>query len=352
MIERDIIPQDDNQDVNFFDQLELLDKSVTDPYVDKVVNDARLYNQLFAEHTPSDQEKQDAIQDLDGRWYELIGNVVSLTGRVTIPTASGELKEVLVDRLPVETQGFGGRTRPQIIGGEQIGEVFRIGHYVKTSAATIVEAGYMLPEDFGVAVDEDEGQADEEHIRQALADIEVRLEGDVDDSLLEYEGTSLERARSWIEASCPGLIDEIDTYLLNDIEGDNEPIYALSRLDLGEYAAVSDEFTQECIEMHINYMLNFDMRAPYEVILNGYMVSAVEEDTTLYKVEDLHVLTYMTQVYIVPHPSADDGEGLWQISVAANFVHQDQSLDGAEFVIPLDSISEVKSQRRMYYAGL
>lgn len=342
MIERENTQQE-VQDTHFIKQLEFLDKSIADPYVESVVKDAQLYNQLFSESTATDTDKQDAIRDLDQRWLDVMGSEVTVSGSALIPTIHGETKSVIVDGLTAETNGFGGRNEPQIVGGEKIGDVFRIGHYLQTTAEDMVNAGYLSLEELGI-------EDDDEDISEKLRTLKVAFAADVDRSIIELDGVSYERARSWIEVSCPGLLDELDERLLNEIVDGNEPVYALKGLDLSEYAAVDDEFTQTCIETHLSGLMSFDRAVPYSVEIQGQMLGYDDDKgMTVYQVDDLKTLAFMRRVFIVTNPFPDNDGSIWQFAVETQLLGSNPDSTGVEYMIPLESVESVQSLRRNFF---
>lgn len=344
MIERENTQQE-VPDTQFTKQLEFLDKSIEDPYVERIVKDAQLYNQLFAESTPTDADKQDAINELDRRWVDVMNSEVTVSGSALIPTANGDMRVVLVDGLVAETKGFGGRLEPQIVGGEKIGDVFRIGHYLHTTADVMVDAGYLTLDDLGI-------EEDEADISERLGALRVGFAADVDHSIVELSGVSYERARSWIEVSCPGLLDELDSRLLNEVAGGNEPVYALRGLDLSEYIAVDDDFTQTCIETHLNGLMSFDRSVPYSVEVQGQMLGYDDEEgMSIYQVDDLKALAFMRRVYIVTSPFPEEGEAAWQFAVETQILGSNSESTSVEYMIPIDSLESVQSLRRNFFGN-
>lgn len=104
-----------SDNIHIPESLTLLDKALRDPYVEDVISMASTYNVLFDEVAPTDQERLEAIAELDARWDVAMDTFVKFTGTVTVPAhvddmhknrSDVECKTVFLDEELVISKGF------------------------------------------------------------------------------------------------------------------------------------------------------------------------------------------------------------------------------------------------------
>lgn len=314
--------------------LEQFERSIHDPFVERVLVLAREYNQLLAETTGiSPEEEREIVNELDYEWGSVMDTEVTITGHVTVPPIGEqtEVTKLFIDGARAVSNGFTIIHEPIIVAGEEIGTGSRIVHHMYMRAADVWPS------------EEIEGIID--------ANTRVALAAEIDGSLLELDGASVERAISWLGLACPELLEEVDERLLNTQTNEEADAFlALRGLDINKHINISDDFTRNCIDIYLNSVIDFDKKLPYSIRLDGYSRRADKDDGHLYAIETDQLLAYIPVVGVWPKFSDNPEDlGKWDIGARVVAMPEDKSGDDIHLVVPVDALALMYSVRNSFY---
>jgi len=318
--------ENENNSTNAFSEasnkLNELDAAFTDPFLERVLVTGRTYNKIFEEVEPTFEESKAIITELDWEWANVKGSQVQYTGIVKVmsPENDTEYNYVFLDGAHVISNGF-------TIEREESpdGELHRVRHHIH------VKIGDAYGKDF---------EGDES--------IHIIATGDIDNSIIESESASPERARAWLSISCPELIEEIDFRALNGTGNEDDAILALKGLDFNRYADLNDTFTRNCINSYLHGIIQVDTVVPYSANLHGYARES-EGSTSLDYVNVDNVLIRIAAVSLEPAFTTAEDDTDWTLSAFATVLGVSRNDKYVNYVLPVDSIHNLQSQRNEYY---
>jgi hypothetical protein len=303
-------------------QLESLDKTFTDPFIKRVLDLGREYNKLFEETMPTPEEVAETISELDEEWGGIYNSSIRFTGMVTTKSfgSADEKSQVFLDGAEVISRGF----CVELDGREDVA-TFKVKHYLEVQCSDV----------YGVEFDSDDQRS-------------VYASGDIDNSLIEFSTASMEHATAWLTDTCPELIDEIDSRILNGKGGEDEALLSLRHLDFNQYLDLRDEFTRNCINVYIHNTLQMDDEAPYSATLNGYALLP-ESNMLAYLTAEDSTLMYVHSVQLHPSFTYDNHDTRWVLSAYTAILPEDRTASLQVLIMPVDTIKSLQSIRSAYY---
>ena len=323
-----------NQEFDMFEQLE---KSLTDPFMERVLTSAREYNLLLADMVDVDQDdRQKIVDNLDNSWGSVKGKHASFTGNVlaSVGGEEFELQQKFLDGIRVISNGFAVISSPIIIEGEDVGKASRVVHHLYVKASDL-----WSEEELGVG-------ADPETVVGVTAEIDGTL-------LSSFDSASVEFATALLGESCPELLEELDMRIFNTASGEEaDSLLALRGFDINKYADTSDEFTRTCIDIYLNHHIDLDNALPYGIGVDGYTLGVKEQEGTLFETKIGQALAFVPALGI--QPKVEDGvevEGAWQIIAYTVITSQSKEDDDTHRMIPIDSLTLMYSLRSAYYGS-
>lgn len=169
----------------------------------------------------------------------------------------------------------------------------------------------------------------------------------IEQSVIEIRAVSPERAQAWLEVTYPELLEEIESRILSDQPGYEDPLTSLHGLRLDTLADISDDVTRWSIESYLNHVLSFDRELPYTIDLHGPLIPASEDDDQIYTVRNSRSLAKIDQVKVLPNPILD--EDVWGVAVHIQLYGPDHQGEVSSWLAPVDTLRSVVSMRRIYY---
>lgn len=301
-----------------------LDAAFTDPFIAHVLEMGRTYNQIFQETSPSAEEIASAVEDLDEEWGNIKGAAIQYTGSVEVRDLEDkrQTKRVFLDGAQVVSNGFHVKFEDT-----PIGNTYTVRHHLLVN----------FKDAYGIDSKDSQGKF-------------AGASGDIDSSFIELESASAERAKAWLSASCPELIEEIDFRALNASGGEDEALLSLRGLDFNRYTDLNDTFTRNCLEIYLQSILEVDTAAPYAAKLNGCARSA-EDSTTLYTLKADAVLVKIGAIGMQPSFNVDESDTDWSLSAYISLLGVDRTHEPQYYVLPVESIQELQSIRTAYYTS-
>lgn len=300
-----------------------LDAAFTDPFIARVLEMGRTYNKIFQETPPSPEDIASSVEDLDDEWGNIKGALIQYTGNVEVRDLEDDkkTKQVFLDGAQVVSNGFHVKFEDTLLGN-----TYTVRHHLLVN----------FKDAFGIDSEESQGKF-------------AGASGDIDSSLIELESASAERAKAWLSASCPELIEEIDFRALNNASGgEDEALLSLRGLDFNRYTDLNDTFTRNCLEIYLQSILELDTAAPYAAKLDGCARSA-EDSTTLYTLKAGAVLVRIGAIGMQPSFNMDESDTDWSLSAYISILGVDRTHEPHYYVIPVESIQELQSIRTAYY---
>lgn len=313
------------------DQLNLLEKALTDPFIERVLQMGRTYNEIFKETGPTEEERHQIIDELDREWGGAYGLPVKLTGYVSVPMKDSEgVQSVFLDSRDVISNGFTIMPEPIIVGGEEIGYFAKVKHHLYAKASDV----------WG-----------NEDLDGLDPDTHLGVTADIEKSIIEAPIASPDRARAWLAVSCPELMEEVDTRVLNSEGYDGSALLALKKLDINQLADLSDEFTRSCFDIYLNSILELDTITPYALDIDGFGRSADGEDEGQeYIITSQRTLAHIPSVTLQPAFSNSEGDdGAWALAMNTALIPVDKKENLPRFVISVEALRSIASIRDLYY---
>jgi len=300
-----------------------IDAAFTDPFVTRVLDMVRTYNRIFQENIPTDQEKDDIINELDHEWGSIKDTAIRFTGNIRVRDNDNreEIKVVFLDGADVVSNGF-------CIENETINgiAVSKVKYHLLVS----------FKDAYGIDASED-------------AKVGVTgATGDIDSSSIELDIASPERAKAWLTISCPLLIEEIDFRALNGPGGEDDAILSLKDLDFNEYADLNDEFTRNCLNIYLQSIIEVDKEVPYSSKLDG-AARNIDDQSLLYNIKSDNALIKVNSIALQPAFNLDEADTRWSLAALISLLDESRVKETEHYFIPVDAFRDLQSIRTAYY---
>lgn len=309
----------------------LLEQALAEPFISSTIEKAKEFNELLAEVDTEPEERAGIIAELDMAWGTLEGANMRLTGFVRAPLPGQheiETEGVFIDGSEVISHGFTTVAVPQFVGGQQIGETYKIKHLIGVGVSEVWD-------------DEAREGIDPETYVLATAEL--------NGTHLEVDGASPERARAWLAVSYPELIDKIDSRLLNTDGSEGDALMSLRGFDFNKYANLEDDFTRICIDTYLNELLQMDKLVPYVIHMHGPARDGSEETSLLYNLSSAGSLAFIPSVGLQPQFSNNRKSKKWDLGVQTAAITKDRNESPRYFVVSINAFESIDSLRQLYY---
>lgn len=172
--------------------------------------------------------------------------------------------------------------------------------------------------------------------------------GDIDSSSIELDSASPERARAWLSASCPELIEEVDFRALNGYGDEADALLSLRDLDFNRYTDLNDLFTRNCLTVYLQSIIEVDTSAPYSAQLSGYVRKAEGLDTLYHLTADA-TLIYINNIGMQPSYNLDESDTGWSLSAFISVLGVTRTDEAQQYIIPVETLQDLRSIRTAYY---
>ncbi|MDB5162915.1 MAG: hypothetical protein JWO54_505 [Candidatus Saccharibacteria bacterium] len=303
-------------------ELNGLEAAFSEPFVERVLEMGRTYNEIFKEIPPTEEERAYIIQELDIEWGTIKGTIIKYTGNVKVKDRDdeGEVRIIFIDGAEVVSNGF--YIEPEYANGR---ELQKVKHHL------FVKFNDLYGDESG----EDNGNL-------------AGATGDIDSSSIELDSASAERARAWLTISCPELIEEIDLRVLNAAGGEDDAIVSLRGFDLSIYPELSDDFTRNCLTIYLQKVVEIDLYAPYSTKLDGY-ARMLDDQSNLYTLKIDGALVYINHLILHPTFNLDETDTAWSLATVITVLDEDRTEDPEQYIVPIDTFKELHSIRSAFY---
>jgi hypothetical protein len=223
-------------------QIEQLDASVSDPYIQRAIKLAQEFNKLFEEISPTKQERDDIIDEIEEQWGDLNKMQVSLCGWISTQNEYGDIVKSYHEDVCAVSNGF-------IMDDV---DLFQDGQLLTTKAA-IKHHVFIKSRDLNLEGEDDTW---------------VGATADLDEIIIDVPSVSFERATAWLAVNYPEFIDEVDQRILNAQGTEADAIIALQGLDI-PVEFTESELAVNSISAYLREIIQLDRVVPYSVRIKG-----------------------------------------------------------------------------------
>lgn len=312
-----------------YDNFKLLESALTDPFVEQVYEKVRQYNEILSIESPSEEDKRAIFTDLDFEWGSIFDSKVQVSGLVRVYTAKGsdeEVKSIYVDNITAISKGFAVVDLNEYGGFSQDKSSMRAVHYMHFDPIDV-----WTPE---------------ENVSQSESQLVAGFV-DLDESIIEFSGVSIDRAKNWLTVSCPTLVDDLDELLFQDNMHEDSIVGSLRDLNIQNNESLDDEFTRLCLKTYLNSSLPLDQRLPYVLSIQGKVLVRRDQNLFLTDVSGKGVLVYAHGFSISEETKTVLGD--YALTLNAVVVPVDRESDPTYVDIPLNTVTSIQSIRSIYY---
>ena len=307
----------------FGSEFEMLESTMTDPYIESVLTLARQYNDILKNTTPTAEEKEAIINELDSEWGSALHMPMKITGHISARDGEDVIEKAYYEDLDVISNGFC-ITEDQILIDDEV-----------------VAVNYVVKHHFLVPGNRIAGlNSDSEDF--------VGATGEVDDVILELPTASMERATAWLTENYPEVIQDIDERILNAEGTEADSILALRGFELSPALAADTDFARNCVIVYISQSLQLDQYVPYSVNLSG-KVHLHNDDGTMSRatIKTGSSLAVFRGITMTKYNEEENDN--YEIFVIMNLITEDRTAGATNLNVPLDTIHKAMSIRAAFY---
>jgi hypothetical protein len=304
--------------------LDELESAIVDPFIQRVVDDAKVFNALINEQPPTEDEAREIIVELDSRLGDMIGSTVRVTGWVSYRDDEQQTKVKFIEDFRAQTNGFYIREIPGSYDPDASQELV----YCFIARKSLV-GGFENTEN----------------------DPTVGLYASLQDTYVEYTGMSTERAAAWIASIDPDLLEDIQIAAYNGEGSEAGSLLALKDINFGERVDLKDQLNQKSIEIYLKDLINIDDSVPYEASVNGLVTTVPygrEYEPQTNTVRDLGAMLYLDGLLFRPADTEDPDSAI-ELHVSCLLVAANRSEQQTRHYIPLSSFDSLESSRVRFY---
>jgi hypothetical protein len=305
-----------------------LDQALHDPYITRVIKDARELNELLKTEYTTKDEARDIVQRLDLMWGPLVGSSMRVSGNVSFLTPERELETKYYDDSVMLSKGF-------TISDDEDGPSSQLGRQIRLSF------WMEIPEEM------------KDSYSEVTQGTHLIGGAEIEQVDLVASGVSFERAKAWLTVFNPEIINEIDTYLYNAENGPVDALLALQDYTVG-YLDLDEETkntTLECIGVYLRDVLRLEDELPYVAAISGRIIVKDEEGIDVYvRVSTERRLMFVRGISLIEVADIDvdtfeKSNTRTEIYLVSTLVNSDLEGDDLEARVPLDSINIFESVR-------
>ena len=315
-------------------ELKVLEDACIDPVMVRAVHRANEFNELSRViDDVSEGDVRAIVQSLDAEAIEFIGSPIRYSGSILIPSSSSKYGERRrVDELEGIYNGFFALKMPMEYEDEELGALIRFYHQVRCNAWQLWT---------------------EDDIPEGLKSDDIVYVAAELDGFMDSDTISPERARAWLEAYVPELIEEVDTRVLNEQSPYNSALMSLQGLDLNRYGDFSDKLLAKTTKIYLDSLLEYDKQVPYAVAMGGVGVYLFDDDGVYEREVETEttmppVLAYIHGTKIV-QTFGDYIEGARELAIDMTILRVESSQDGQRMHTQLEGLTAIESIRSSFY---
>lgn len=299
--------------------------NLREPRIDRVLDKVRAASDIMQIIPSRPSEQSQVIDELDQLWME--GGVeqsILVRGKITyeVKTENGkEDRTAILWDSEVISNGFTVEALTEI-DQETHTRLAKIVHHFTVPTSSV-------PEKF------------KKSEITATADLDV---------IVDTNEVSTERAYVWLKALYPAFIEEVDRRVIA-CQSETAILLALKGIVIADWIDVSNPRARNCVETFLGMYVTVDTDASYGVLCDGDV--AIMNDS--YELQAPFTVEYVdTLADISPprlfqlEPNAENAQ--WQVGIFIETKPQDLSVARVKYAIPLSSIEDITSVRRMYYS--
>jgi hypothetical protein len=306
-----------------FDQLEVM---FTDPFVERTLQLARSYNDIFKDSDPTHDEKNQIVTELDTAWGNINKEQVNITGSVRVKTAEDEDSTVhFLDDKMVISNGFTIVDSPLYLDGEIIKQNSRVVYHF-----------YVPAEAIGID-DEEEG-------------VVFGGTAEIDGAFIDFQKASMERAVPLLTYNKPELLEDVDTRLFSVNGTEADAVRSLKGLILPADFEEESDLTKNSFIHYLNEVIEFDALLPYEITAKGDLYVAKQNSAELHKVR-VDIRKALVYVSAVAYLRDEDLPADSKLRLVLNglMLGAGKNDDNATVRVPIDSLVRFTSLRPRFF---
>lgn len=313
------------------DELRLIDAmqesfdELREPRIDRVLQAARAASDIMQIIPSTPTEQFQVIDDLDRLWMENgTEQTILVRGKIKyeVKTPKGkEMREAILWDSEVISNGFTveGLTEIDHDDHTRLGKVM---HFLTVPSSSV-------PEKFKK--------------NEIIATAEL-------DVIVDTNEASTERAYTWLKAMYPEFVEEVDKRVIA-CESETDVILALRDIVIGDWIDTSNPRARNCVEAFLGAYVVVDTEAPYGILCDGKV--AIINDSyglqSLFDIENVDTLAEISQPRLFKTSESDE-DPEWVLGIFIETEPQDLSVTRIKYAVPLITIDDIKSIRRMYYS--
>jgi hypothetical protein len=149
--------------------------------------------------------------------------------------------------------------------------------------------------------------------------------------------------------SCPELLEEIDTAVMNNDGSEEDSLRALSSIDFNDHRQIEDATIRDFLLIYLEEIMEIDVSAPYKAHINGRVYSGIDPNI-LYEVEDVKALVYFQQIVITKYNDIETNSDNWTLLLPTGLIPESSVDPVTPLLVPISSLVQLESIRRTHYS--
>lgn len=309
--------------------LEHVEESVDklrEPRMDRVLAAARAASDMMQMIPATPTQQHAVIDELDSLWNENgVEQSILVRGKITyeVKTSTGkETHSAILWDTEVISNGFSVEALSEIDQTTRT-RFGKVVHHMTVPASSI-------PEQFKKQ--------------------EIIATADVDEVIIDTTEASVERAYSWLEAMHPEFIKAIDACTM-ECKSEEDVILALRSLPIADWVDLDDPLARNCVQAFLGAYATVDRLESYGLLLKGEL-AIINDSYSLqssFEIDTVDMLAEVSPLRVFKMAQGDETY-VWTVGVFIEDQPQDASVSRIKYAVPLSTIQDIKSVRRMYYS--
>ncbi len=308
-----------------FDLMQESFDELREPRMDRVLEKARAASDIMQIIPSKPSEQSQVIDELDRLWMQGgIEQSILVRGRIKyeVKTQNGrEDREAILWDSEVISNGFTIQALTEI-DQENHTRLAKIVHHFTVPASSVPE-----------------------HFKKS----EITATADLD-VIVDTNEVSTERAYAWLRSLYPAFIEEVDQRVIA-CQSETEIILALKGLVVADWIDISNPRARNCVETFLGMYITVDTDASYGVLCDGDI--AIMNDS--HELQAPFTVEYADTLADISPPrlfqlGSNTEDNPWMLGIFIETRPQDLSVARVKYAVPLSSIEDITSVRRMYYS--
>lgn len=312
------------------DNLDNFADTQTDPYLTRVFEKIKLYNDLLLEQAVSQDQIYEIMNELDNDWRQLMNETTIVTAAVSF------VDENSSESTSVEVRSEFYEEHEMIFGG-----VLPVRVGLEMAEGSLYQLELRLTR---------EGLTSSGNIVMMLGSAKIS-----EIASIEFpDMMSIERARKWLEYYNFEEFEDINVSLFEPSTEECEMVLKLKDIEINTVVSADKDHahstrTMQALNIYTNSLFDFDSDAPYGLTLDGEAWSS-DSDGTLSR-SYCSGATMSAIDRVVWLPKDDDHEHILTPHLAARFLGTTKDDSDTEIFVPICVVQQLRSYRYSFFTG-